>query len=103
MLDKVRRKFHGDDSREAVQLGLDLGAYRYGEIIELRVGMPAKLPADAAGIVAPILGRAITDARDLVKRISRLERAGHAVNVYPDAEEYIQSRDFPRPNQRPRR
>lgn len=64
---------------------------RYGSHIELRMSAPAKLPDDAANLVKPVLHRAVTDVRDLVKRISRLEQAGHTVNVYPDAEEYIQS------------
>ena len=90
VLDKVRRRFRAPVrarpyARREISVHL-----RYGEAIELRVGTPAKGPADAAAIVAPLVGRAVSDIRDLVKRVSRLERAGHAVNVYPDAEEHIQ-------------
>ena len=67
---------------------------RYGTELELRVCTPAKLPAAAAAILAPALGRAISDVPDLVRRIAKLERAGYAVTIYPDAEEYIQSQLF---------
>src|SRR4029077_6121326 len=33
----------------------------------------------------------ISDVRDLMQRLGRLERLGQAVTIYPDAEEYIQS------------
>jgi superfamily II DNA or RNA helicase len=90
VLDKVRRRFRAPVrarpyARREISVHL-----RYGDTVELRIGTPVKLPADAAAILAPILDRAISDVRDLVKRVSRLERAGHAVNVYPDAEEHIQ-------------
>src|SRR5262249_26442501 len=58
------------------------------------ISTPTNLPTDAAAIVAPLLDRPIFDVRDLVRRVARLERSGHGVTVYPDAEEHIQARLF---------
>ena len=46
----------------------------------------------ASAIVRPIRDRPITDLPDLLTRIRRLEACGAPVTVYPDAEEYIQTR-----------
>ncbi len=90
VLDKVRRRFTAPARRRPYARREISVHLRYGVEVELRVSTPAKLPADAAAILAPILGRAISDVHDLVRRIARLERAGHDVTVYPDAEEHIQ-------------
>src|SRR5690606_9537401 len=64
---------------------------RYGETLELRMLLPDRLDPKAAQIVAPLRDRPITDLAGLLERVRRLETAGFAVNVYPDAEEYIQT------------
>lgn len=64
----------------------------YGKDLELRVLLPANLDDAAQAIVRPIRNRAITDVPDLLKRIRRLEARGLTATVYPDAEEYIQTR-----------
>ena len=93
-LEKVRRRFPAA-VRAMPYARRELSVHlRYGEEVELRLGTPAKLSADAAAIVAPLVSRSVTDVGDLVKRISRLERSGHVVNVYPDAEEHIQAQLF---------
>jgi SNF2 family DNA or RNA helicase len=64
----------------------------YGKEMELRILLPPSLDEVASGIVGPIRDRSITDLPDLLKRIRKLEAHGLAVTVYPDAEEYIQTR-----------
>ncbi len=64
----------------------------YGKVLELRILRPARLDDHTSGIVRPIQDRPITDLPDLLQRIRRLEALGHPVTVYPDAEEYIQTR-----------
>lgn len=66
----------------------------YGEEAELRLAAPADLDAEVAAIVKPLLNRPVSDIRDLLQRVSRLEHQGHEVAVYPDAEEHIQRRLF---------
>jgi superfamily II DNA or RNA helicase len=64
----------------------------YGTEAQLRLAVPPRLDARAVGIIRPLVGRPIVDLRDLMRRLSRLEAAGHRVKVYPDAEEFVQAR-----------
>ena len=67
---------------------------RYGDVAELRLLRPRSLEPELERIVRPIDGRAIEDEQDLVKRLRRIERLGHDVIVYPDAEEELEARLF---------
>jgi superfamily II DNA or RNA helicase len=67
---------------------------QYGEETEIRMTAPKDLDDAAAAIVTPILDRPITNVRDLLQRVSRLEHLGQEVAIYPDAEETIQRRLF---------
>ena len=58
----------------------------------MRILLPPHLDDVITGIVRPIRDRPITDLPDLLKRIRQLEAHDVAVTVYPDAEEYIQTR-----------
>ena len=63
---------------------------KYGEQAELRVEVPADLDRVAAAVAKPLMGKPVTDLRDLLHRVTRLEQMGQDVTIYPDAEEYIQ-------------
>lgn len=65
-----------------------------GDRLAVRLGIPDKLDDKAASIVKPLAGRDIQDVHDLVERLTRLERLGQKVTIYPDAEEFIQQRLF---------
>ncbi|MCC7474724.1 MAG: DEAD/DEAH box helicase [Pirellulales bacterium] len=65
-----------------------------GDQLALRLGIPHQLDDRAAAIVKPLAGRNISDVHDLVQRLTKLERIGEKVTVYPDAEEFIQTRLF---------
>jgi hypothetical protein len=65
-----------------------------GDRLALRLGIPGKLDDRAASVVKPLAGRDIVDVHDLVERLTKLERLGQKVTVYPDAEEFIQRRLF---------
>jgi superfamily II DNA or RNA helicase len=67
---------------------------RYGEVVELRLLRPERLQPELERIVRPIQGKAIDDEQDLVQRLRRIERLGHDVVVYPDADEELQARLF---------
>jgi len=66
----------------------------YGENLALKLGVPDKLIPDAHGVIGPIQNASITDLHDLFKRISKLQKIGHDVTIYPDAEEFIQKKLF---------
>jgi SNF2 family DNA or RNA helicase len=62
---------------------------KYGEEMELRVLAPDDLDAQIITLIRPVMNRPIKNLGDLLERIKRIETLGHKVNVYPDAEEYI--------------
>ncbi len=65
---------------------------RYAGEVSLRLLVPEAIDEEAAKIVSPLRDRPIEDLRDLLKRVARLQRLGHDLTVYPDAEEFIQQR-----------
>jgi hypothetical protein len=91
-LAKVWRRF-SESERNRPYRQRDLCVHlSYGKELELRLLVPARLDDATSAIVRPIRDRPITDLQDLLKRIRRLEARDVAVTVYPDAEEYIQTR-----------
>ena len=91
-LEKARRKFP-ESVRNRRYRQRDISIHlTYGNTLELRLLLPDRLDDTASAVVRPIRDRAITDLPDLLKRIRRLEAQHLPVTVYPDAEEYIQTR-----------
>ena len=66
----------------------------YGSQLELRLLLPESMPAPVRKLLAPLTGSPISDPRDLLRRIARVEQSGTPVTIYPDAEEYLQQRLF---------
>jgi hypothetical protein len=66
----------------------------YGEEVTLQLQLPDPPPAELLKAAGALANRPIDDVRRLVDCVARLERAGHNVTVYPDAEELIQRRLF---------
>jgi hypothetical protein len=64
----------------------------YGERAELRLLLPDTLDSETEKTLGHLRDREIADVPDLIKRIQHLERTGRPVNIYPDAEEFIQTR-----------
>jgi hypothetical protein len=62
---------------------------RYGEETELRLLVPEKLDHRAMVFIRPLMNKPIRDVNELLQRIKQVERLGHEVTIYPDAEEYI--------------
>lgn len=91
-LEKVRRRFP-ESVRKKSYRQRDLAVHlSYDKEIELRLLLPERLDERASALVRPIRGRPITDLSDLLQRIRRLQAHGLEVTVYPDAEEFIQTR-----------
>ncbi len=93
-LRRVERKFSDTTLRRPYRrknLSVHLTS---GDRLALRLGIPDKLDDRAATIVKPLAGRDVVDVHDLVERLTKLERLGQKVTIYPDAEEFIQRRLF---------
>lgn len=97
-LAKLKRRF-GAKQKPYVQKDVAVHL-SYGQELELRLSLPPNLNGKASPIVEPIRNRPIHNCRDLLQRIRQLESAGYPVQIYPDAEEYIQQRLFQEQMQR---
>lgn len=62
---------------------------QYGRDLELRVLAPDHLDGQAMKLLRPVMNRSIENVRGLLNRIKQVEAIGHAVTIYPDAEEYM--------------
>src|SRR5213593_3616294 len=65
---------------------------QYRDRAALRLLLPEKLDSKTREMLEDLRGRDIDDVSDLLRRIQGLERLGRSVNIYPDAEEFIQHR-----------
>jgi len=61
----------------------------YGNDLQLRLLCPVKIPAEINKIIKPVKNRNIKDVNKLLQCIRSIEAAGYNVNIYPDAQEYI--------------
>ncbi len=92
VLHLVKRRFTAAQLKKPYRpTGLSLHL-RYERDVTLRLLAPQNLNSSVASIVKPISERPIEDLQDLFRRIGRLQKLGLEVNVYPDAEEFIQQR-----------
>jgi superfamily II DNA or RNA helicase len=89
---KLKRRFTAAELKRTYKRKTVGVHIEYRDEAALRLLLPDKLDGETERIVGPLRGRAIDDVSDLVKRILQLERQGRAVNIYPDAEEFIQRR-----------
>jgi SNF2 family DNA or RNA helicase len=88
----VKRKFDAAQLRRPYRrkrVGLHL---LYDRDVTLRFLLPDKLEPSVAKVVGPLRDRPIEDLHDLIDRLAKLEKLGHEVTIYPDAEEFIQQR-----------
>ncbi len=92
VLGKMKRRFSlAALARPYRRKGISLHL-RYDREIELRFALPQRCADQVEDIVGPLRDRPILDLHDLLRRIQRLQLAGQAVRIYPDAEEYLQQR-----------
>ncbi|MEE8060148.1 MAG: DEAD/DEAH box helicase [Pseudomonadales bacterium] len=93
-LDKVKKRFPKKAHKQRYRQREIAVHLLYGKTLELRLLTPPTLSVDIEKQIKPISNRAINDIHDLLQRIQKVERQGHNVLIYPDAEEYIQQRLF---------
>jgi len=88
-LEEIRKRYPQKTLNQPyVRKGISV-VLRYSEKIELRMLLPDCLPPALEPVVRPFRDTAIQDIHTLVMAIRRLESQAISVNVYPDAEEYI--------------
>jgi len=90
-LAKVNKRFSNKKlaqpyRRDNVSLRLD-----YGQETGLRFNLPHEQDKAIEKHAAPYADATLSDAAEAVRRVRLLEKAGHDVHIYPDAEEWIES------------
>jgi len=63
---------------------------QYGKKLQLRMLLPAEVPPELAAIIKPFKNHDIKDVHKLLQCVRNVEAAGYNVNIYPDAQEYIE-------------
>jgi len=94
VLHRVRRRFPAAARRKPYRNREAFVHVLYGEDMTLHMKLPDRPDRELVKAVGPLANGPIDDARRLVDCLGRLERLGHTVTVYPDAEELIQRRLF---------
>ncbi|WP_425617270.1 DEAD/DEAH box helicase [Anatilimnocola sp. NA78] len=85
----TRQKLQRPYERKNISLYL-----KFDRQTTLQLGLPRKLSDEVAALVQPLRDKPIEDVHALLKLIPPLESLGQSVQIYPDAEEWIQARLF---------
>lgn len=89
-LEKVKTRF-SKKIRQTPYRPADICVYlRHARKLELRLLLPEDLDPVVRRTLEPLQDRPVTDVHDLIRLIRLVERDGHDVTIYPDADEYIQ-------------
>ncbi len=94
VLRKIKTKFPAAKLRRSAppsELSLRLVN---GESLALRFDVPPKLDDEAVQVLRGVADRDLSDVRDLMRRLTKLEQLGQPVTIYPDAGEFIERRLF---------
>ena len=94
VLQKLPKKFSAAQlakpyRRKSLSLAVD-----YRDPLGLRFNLPEKLSEEVEAIVGKYRDQTVTDVGRCMKLVQALERTGTSVNIYPDAEEFIQQRSL---------
>lgn len=93
-LQRVKQKFSASQRRRPYRNKECFVHVLYGDEMTLRLRLPDDADPQLVKAAGPLARRAVDDVRKLVRCIGRLERDGHPVRVYPDAERLVQQRLF---------
>jgi superfamily II DNA or RNA helicase len=94
VLRRIRRRFSPAQRGQPYRNRTAFVHVLYGEQQTLHLQLPDRPEPGLSRAVDGLANGPVEDVRRLVDCLAKLERAGHAVTVYPDAEELIQQRLF---------
>ncbi len=89
VIDCVRKRFNKNIQKTTFKIKNICLYLHYGTDLELRLLIPKDLDNKSMAAVRPFINRPIKDVRKLLEQVRLLEKAGHDVIIYPDAEEFI--------------
>ena len=67
---------------------------QYNQRMTLHLRLPSKAADEVHKVAGKLADKPVEDVRALVRCVGRLEKLGHTVTIYPDAEELIQKQLF---------
>lgn len=91
---KIARKFSPRQLNRPFRLRQIIVYLDYADPLSLRLRAPDNLDDATLRTLQPFIDKPVTNLRKLVRLLARLEKQEIPVTVYPDAEEYIQSRSL---------
>ncbi len=94
MLERVRRRFPATVRAKPYRNRETFVHVLYGEEMTLHLQLPDKPDEETVKLAGRLTAGPIEDARKLVEFLGQMDRLGHSVTVYPDAEELIQRQLF---------
>ena len=89
VINDVRKRFKKNIRETPFQIKNICVYLRYSSDLELRLLIPEDLDSKSTETVRPFINRPIKDVHKLLKQVNILEKEGHDVIIYPDAEEFI--------------
>jgi ERCC4-related helicase len=89
-LHKVRQRFPAAVRGRPYRRQRSLLYLHYGTDLAVRLETPDRLPPEIGPLIRPLQNRDLSDIHDVLRRVRRLQAAGHEIAIAPDAEEYIQ-------------
>src|SRR3989441_5075541 len=92
VLAKLKRRFTETELKRPYHRRTIGVHVQYHNQATLRLLLPERLDPEASEVLGKLRDQDIEDVPDLLKRIQYLERRGRTINIYPDAEEFIQRR-----------
>jgi superfamily II DNA or RNA helicase len=94
VLDRVRARFPAAVRQKPYRNRETFVHVLYGDELDLHLRLPDRPAPELLKAAGDLTAGPIGDVRRLVECVARIERLGHEVKVYPDAEELIQRRLF---------
>src|SRR5438094_7259606 len=92
VLAKLKRRFTETELKRPYDRRTIGVHVRYRDQATLRLLLPERLDPEASEVLGKLRDRDIENVPDLLKRIQYLQQRGRTINIYPDAEEFIQRR-----------
>lgn len=87
---KIKKRFNNKQLAKKYRRTRVSVAVNYGSKRGIRFHLPHKADPVIEEICGDVVSKTLTDARDVLTRIEALEQAGRRVQIYPDAEAFVQ-------------
>lgn len=88
--EKVKNRFRKGELEQPYVQNCFALYLEYTDAPGVRFSVPANTDPESLSIIGTYADRTTTNASEVVRRVDRLQRAGHDVLIYPDAEHWLE-------------